>query len=48
VGKTEGKNLLRKPRRRWECNIKMDLLEVGCGSMDLINMAQDRERRGHL
>jgi hypothetical protein len=31
VGKPEGKRLLGRPRRRWEDNIKMDLLEVGCG-----------------
>jgi hypothetical protein len=28
VGKTEGKKKLERPRRRWEDNIKMDLLEV--------------------
>jgi hypothetical protein len=31
VGKPEGKRSLGRPRRRWEDNIKMDLLEVGCG-----------------
>jgi hypothetical protein len=31
VGKSEGKRPLRRPRRRWEANIKMDLQEVGCG-----------------
>ena len=40
VGKPEGK----RPRCRWEGNIKMDLTEVGCGGMDWIKMAQDRER----
>jgi len=30
VGKSEGKRLLERPRRRWEDNIKMDLQEVGC------------------
>ena len=44
VGKSEGKRPLGKPRRRWEDNIKMDLLEVGCGSMDWIDLAQDRDR----
>ena len=29
VGKPKGKRPLRKPRRRWENNIKMDLREVG-------------------
>jgi len=31
VGKPEGKRPLGRPRRRWEDNIKMDLLEVGRG-----------------
>ena len=44
VGKPEGKGPLGKPRRRWEDNIKMDLQEVGCGSMDWIDLAQDRDR----
>jgi len=29
VGKPEGKRPLKRPRRRWECNIKMDLQELG-------------------
>ena len=44
VGKSEGKSLLGRPRRRWEDNIKIDLQEVGCGGMDWIEVAQDRER----
>jgi hypothetical protein len=44
VGKPEGRRPLRRPRRRWEDNIKMDLLEVGWGGMDWINVAQDRDR----
>jgi hypothetical protein len=44
VGKPEGKRPLGKPRRRWEDNIKMDLQEVGCGGMDWIELAQDRDR----
>ena len=43
VGKPEGKRPLGKPRWRWEDNIKMDLQEVGCGSMDWIKLAQDRD-----
>ena len=31
------------PRHRWEDNIKMDLLEIWCGSMDWIELAQDRD-----
>jgi len=44
VGKPEGKRLLERPRRRWEDNIKIDLQELGCGSMDWIELAQDRDR----
>jgi len=44
VGKPEGKRLLGRPRRRWEDNIKTDLQEVGCGGMDWIELAQDRDR----
>jgi hypothetical protein len=44
VGKPEGKKPLRRPRRRWEDNIKMDVDEVGCGGMDWIELAQDRDR----
>jgi hypothetical protein len=44
VGKPEGKRLLGKPRHRWEDNIKMNLQEVGCGGMDCIDQAQDRDR----
>ena len=44
VGKHEGKRPLGRPRRKWEDNIKMDLQEVGCGGMDWIELAQDRDR----
>jgi hypothetical protein len=44
VGRPEGRRRLGKPRRRWEDNIKMDLQEVGWESVDLIYMAQDRDR----
>jgi len=44
VGKPEGKILLGRLRRRWDDTIKMDLQEVGCGGMDWIDLAQDRER----
>jgi hypothetical protein len=44
VGKHERKRPLVRPRHRWEDNIKMDLQEVGCGVMDWIDLAQDRDR----
>jgi len=44
VRKSERNQPHGRPRRRWEGNIKMDLQEVGCGSMEWIDMAQDRER----
>jgi ribosome biogenesis protein Nip4 len=44
VGKPEGKRRLRRPRRRWEDNIKMDLGEIGFGDVDWIHLAQDRDR----
>jgi hypothetical protein len=43
VGKPEGKRPLGASRHRWEDNIKMDLQEGGCGSMDWIKLAQDRD-----
>jgi hypothetical protein len=42
VGKPEGKRPLGRSRRRWEANIKMDLQEVGCGGVDLIEPAKNR------
>jgi len=42
VGKPDGKRPLGRPMRRWEDNIKMDLQEVGCGGMDWLELAQDR------
>jgi len=44
VGKPEVKRPLGKPVCRWEDNIKMDLSEVGCGGMDWIDVAQNRDR----
>jgi hypothetical protein len=44
VGKPEGKRPLGRPRCRWEDNIRMDLTEIGWGSMDWIDLAQDRDQ----
>jgi hypothetical protein len=43
VGKLEGKRQLGRPGLRWEDNIKMELQEVGCGGMDWIELAQNRD-----
>ena len=42
--KPKRKRPLGRPRHKWEDNIKMDLQEVGCGVMDWIYLAQDRNR----
>ena len=44
VGKPEGKRPLGRPRRRWVDNIRLDLQEVGCGYVNWIGLAQDRDR----
>jgi len=44
VGKPEGRKPLGRPRRRWEDNIRMDLREVGCGCVDWMELAEDRDR----
>ena len=43
-GGTEENRPLRRPRRRWEDNIKMDLEEVDWGGMDWIDLARNRNR----
>ena len=43
VGKPEGKRPLGRPRHRWVDGIGMDLQEVGCGYVDWIGLAQDRD-----
>ena len=44
VGKQKGKRPLGRSRCRWVNNIRMDLQEVGCGHVDWIGPAQDRDR----
>jgi hypothetical protein len=44
VEKPEGKRPLGRPRRRWIDSIKMDLLEMGWGGVDWIDLTQDRYR----
>jgi hypothetical protein len=42
--KPEGERPLGRPRRRWVDNVKMDLREIGWGSMDWIDLAQDKDQ----
>ena len=44
VGKPEERRTLGRPGHRWVDNIRIDLQEVGCGYMDWIGLAQDRDR----
>jgi hypothetical protein len=43
VGRPEGKRPLGKPRRKWEDGTRMDLRETGWGSIEWIQLAQDRD-----
>jgi hypothetical protein len=40
----KGREPVRKPRNRWENNIKMDLKETAYEGVDWIHLAQDREQ----
>jgi hypothetical protein len=42
VGKPERRRQLGRPRHRWEDNIRMDLREGGCGCVDWMELAKDR------
>jgi hypothetical protein len=44
MGKPDGKRQLGRPRCRWDVNIRWTFMEVGCGGMDWINLAQDKDR----
>jgi hypothetical protein len=42
MGKPEGRRPLRRPRRRWEDGVRMDLREICLGCVDWIRLSQDR------
>jgi hypothetical protein len=44
AGKPEENRLLRRPRRRWVDDIKMDLREIGWDGVDRIDMSQYRDQ----
>ena len=44
VGKSEGKRPLGRLRRRWEDNIQMNIQEMGRGSGEWMELAEDRDR----
>jgi hypothetical protein len=44
VGKPERERPVGRPRLRWEDNIKMNFRERGCGRMDWIHLAQNRDQ----
>jgi hypothetical protein len=44
VGKPEGTTPLGRQRCMWVDNNKMDLVEIGQGSVDCIGLAQDRNK----
>jgi hypothetical protein len=44
VGKPEGRRPLGRPKHRWEDGVRMNLREIGVGGLDLIRLAQDRDR----
>jgi hypothetical protein len=43
-GKARRKEPLGRPRCRWEDGIRIDLMEIGLVGVDLIRLAQDRDR----
>jgi hypothetical protein len=48
VGKHEGTRPLRKPRHKWEDNIKINLKEIRLEGVDWIHMAQDMDQKQDL
>ena len=48
MGKSEGERPLERQRRKWEDNIKMDLIEMWDGGVNRVDFAEDRDRRWAL
>jgi hypothetical protein len=48
VGKPEGKRQLLRPRRGFVNNIRKDLVEVGWGDVEWIDLARDTKKRRSL
>jgi hypothetical protein len=44
MGNHKGKRPLGRPRHRWEDGIRMDLWEIGWGSVDWIQLAQNLDQ----
>jgi hypothetical protein len=44
VGKPEANRPLRRPRRRWVDNIKMNIREIGWDGINLIELVRDRDQ----
>jgi len=44
IRKLEGQRSLRRPRHRWENNIRMDLREIGWETVDWIYLSQNRDQ----
>jgi hypothetical protein len=44
VGNPQGKKPIGRPRRMWEVNIKMGLIQIGLSDMNWIHLAQDRDQ----
>jgi hypothetical protein len=44
VRKSEGKQQLRKPKHRWEDNIRIDLRKRGWADVNQIHLGEDRDQ----
>jgi hypothetical protein len=44
VRKTQGKKAFGRPKRKWENDIKMEFIEIGCKDVNCIYVAQDMDQ----